>query len=124
MAVADCEQTPRPIVDLEGCARIRPMAKKKNQAKRHKFKHVEGSPNLAATETVPAKTGGTKSKPAREVIIAAAGASNAQRDFSYVGADLKRIAVLAGSLVVLEIVLWYLLAHTAVGTSIYNFLQV
>jgi len=46
------------------------------------------------------------------------------RDFSYVSRDVRRIGVLAITLVVLELVLWYLFAHTGVGDTVYNLVNV
>lgn len=46
------------------------------------------------------------------------------RDFSYVLVDLRRTAILAGSLVIFQIVLWYLFTHTGLGPSVYNLVKV
>lgn len=42
----------------------------------------------------------------------------------FVAADLRRVGVLLLSLVGLELVLWYLMGHTSLGTTIYNLIQV
>jgi hypothetical protein len=57
----------------------------------------------------------------RPVMAASAGVAH---DFSYVGRDLRRIGIMAASLVTLEILLWYLVAHSALGPAIYRLLAV
>ena len=98
---------------------------KKNTAKKHKFKHVEAA---AATRASEASTHATDlrgvsrsetSQPARPAVAGASG-----RDFSYVGTDLRRIGVMAGLLVALELALYYVLVYTPAGTAIYNLVKV
>ncbi len=102
------------------------MAKKK-QSKKHRFKYTE--PTVAAglelaggrdrsAETRPGEAVGPRkqvsSASSRGVVAIGA------RDFSYVGKDVRRIAVFAVCLVALELVLWYLFAHTGIGNSVYS----
>lgn len=99
------------------------MAKKK-QSKKHKFKYageVQGvsAPAAASVAARPAQL----VRAAQPASVRAAVAMGA-RDFSYVGRDLRRIAVLAAGLVLLELALWYLFSHTGVGNSVYNFINV
>jgi len=99
------------------------MGKKKNLQKKHKFKHAEGQVGQAVgVAERPSQASAPTTAPA-------AGRSSAPtavvgRDFSYVGKDLRRIAVMAVSLVALEFVLYYLLVHTSVGTTVYSFVNV
>jgi hypothetical protein len=46
------------------------------------------------------------------------------RDFSYVLTDLKRIFWLGVSLVLAELLLWYLFGHTGLGDSVYSLVSV
>lgn len=48
----------------------------------------------------------------------------AGRDFSYVTHDLRRIGIFAGSLVVLELGLLYLLGNTGFGSMVYSLIKV
>jgi hypothetical protein len=93
------------------------MAKKKNSNKKHKFKHAEQSPAVESS--------GQATAPVKAAVTAPAGkaAASTERDFSYVAQDLRRIAVLAGSLIALELVLAYLVSHTDVGPAVYRLIQ-
>ncbi len=106
------------------CGRMSPMGKK-NQAKKHKFKHLEpargqaldsglgySNPSSAPVVAVGARRG------------AASVAAANTRDFSYVVGDLRRIIVFAGLLVALELLMWFLFAHTGFGSKVYNLVQV
>jgi hypothetical protein len=98
------------------------MAKKK-QSKKHHFKYTE--PTVAATlqmgggraSHVGVKGPTTELKAHSE---ASARLTLATRDFSYVTVDVRRSAVLAVSLVALEVVLWYAFAHTGLGNMVYS----
>jgi hypothetical protein len=83
------------------------MAKKSNPNKKHQFKH-----NLPGSVRSEAQAAGT---PAAGVVVT--------RDFSYVLGDVKRLAVIAASLFLLEIALWYLLSSTEVGKSVYGLIK-
>ena len=106
------------------CARIAAMAKKKNQPKKHRFKSTEiteasteGQPIVSASASAPAAH---KSAPA----ALAGSAAILHHEYSYVGPDLRRVLLLAGALVVLELVLWYLFENTGLGSAIYNLVNV
>jgi hypothetical protein len=90
------------------------MAKKKSSKanRKHQFKYA--SPQTTATAVV------AKTSPAGGVATGTAD----ERDFRYVGVDLRRIAWLGGSLILLQFVLWYIFTHTGVGPSIYNLVQI
>ena len=93
------------------------MAKKKNIPKKHRFKHVEG--------VVPSAVGSDESKSSasspneirqvKPMAVTAAG-----RDFSYVTGDLRRIGIMAIILIGIELVFYYLLTHTTLGSLISN----
>ena len=101
------------------------MAKKKNTPKKHKFKHVDP---LASQVSAPSgdvdasPLTQNRSRPA--AVRSDGGAAATQRDFRYVGGDVRRIGVLAVSLIALELVLYYLLAHTSLGTAVYSLVKV
>jgi hypothetical protein len=99
------------------------MAKKK-QSKKHKFKYSEPTTELRpADSSLPTlKTGGNQTT----VLRPPAGrmAAIQSRDFSYVLSDLKRIFVLGVSLVLAELLLWYLFGHTGLGSTVYNLVNV
>jgi hypothetical protein len=108
------------------------MAKKKNQSKKHKFKYASpatGDVALSSDQIASSAEAGSgkpvaRSKEVRSRQVAQATVVIGARDFSYVGADLRRIALLAVFLVALEVVLWLILGHTGVGNSIYQLVQV
>lgn len=93
---------------------IAPMAKKKFQAKKHSFKHVEPIVQAGGSDVAQSGTG---------TVGSAATSVTPGRDFSYVGTDLRRILVIGGSLVLGEVVLWYLFGHTSLGTHVYNLVR-
>jgi hypothetical protein len=100
-----------------------PMAKKKNQTKKHKFKYTEPTSGMTAQETAsaPAPVGGSVAPKGRPQVAVTAAST---RDFSYVYSDLRRIFLMAGSLVALELVLWYLFGHTGLGDAVLNAVKV
>lgn len=92
------------------------MAKATKAGRKHNFKHAQ---TTSASTTAP-RTGVAPTSAPTSVSAAVA----EKHDYSYVVADLRRIAILGGSLIVLEVVLWYLLNHTGLGTSIYSLVKV
>lgn len=94
------------------------MAKK--QIKKHKFKHVlEGGSAVAGREELN-RTSSSGSVGASVSRGAVHGFGTAGRDFSYVIGDVRRIGLLAGGLVAVELVLWLILAKTPIGEAIYR----
>ncbi len=95
------------------------MAKKKNNSpKKHRFKHVEtAAPSQLDTVRID---GGAAAPAVMRVAQAAVGA----RDFSYVAKDLRRIVVMVGSLVLIELAFYYVLTFTSLGASIYQLVKV
>ena len=87
------------------------MAKKKShQANRkHQFKYATPSSVVDSSTTKKAVAGGTT--------------ATAERDFSYVGFDLRRIAWLGGGLVLLQLGLWWLFTHTGLGPTVYSWVK-
>jgi hypothetical protein len=89
------------------------MAKKK-QTKKHKFKYTD--PVIATASGVSSSAvamGGDMRAPQSRQSV-----TGNQRNFSYVGRDMRRVALLALCLVVLELVLYYLLTHTGLGSTL------
>jgi hypothetical protein len=101
------------------------MAKKKNISKKHKFKHVEQgtavSSSISSANTAAATITTAKGPVTRKPVFVNQAVT---RDFSYVVTDVRRIAVLAVSLVVLELVLAYVFSHTSIGPAIYKMVGV
>jgi branched-subunit amino acid ABC-type transport system permease component len=92
------------------------MAKKK-QNKKHKFKYADPvGPTAGSVGAVPNRPGELKAPSARVV-------STNQRDFSYVAVDMRRILILAASLVAVELVLYYLLGHTGWGDALNSLIR-
>lgn len=83
------------------------MAKKKTKNKKHSFKYAE--PTLSASDR-PVSQPVAGSRPASPVATT--------RDFSYLPVDLRRLAIFASGLVVVELVLWYLFGHTSLGSTV------
>jgi hypothetical protein len=42
---------------------------------------------------------------------------------AYVGNDLRRIGIIGGLCILLELVLWYLLSHTNLGDAVYHLIK-
>ena len=96
------------------------MAKKKNHNKKHKFKHAEPLAVVQVageTSQVAEGVSGAVQKPRR-------GQTASARDFSYVAGDLRRILALAGILVAVQVVLWWVLTHSGFGNSVYGLFKV
>jgi hypothetical protein len=99
------------------------MAKKNKPSKKHSLKYAQPTTGVGTGVTpAPAAPKATTTTPARPAAGAAAVASG--RDFSFVAADLRRIAIFAVGLVGIELVLWYLLNHTGLGQAVYNLVSV
>ncbi len=124
------------------------MSKKKNKHKRRNTQRKPGSQpraaqsaavaplpvaavaagdlatDAAATE-VPAAQALAASKPATKPVPAAArlGKLDASNRWLYVRGDIRRIGVLASACIVIELVLWYVLSYTALGTQLYNWVK-
>ena len=101
------------------------MAKKKNISKKHKFKNVD-SASLEPVVSASVNESGSDVSGAKraDVLKTAPAAVGTGRDFSYVTSDLRRIALLGGSLVVIELVLYYILVHTAFGATVYSLVRI
>lgn len=98
------------------------MAKKK-QGKKHKFKYATPVvPGQAAVISGPSLITGQKSAVAGGRSMAAHVVPG--RDFSYVAVDLRKILIIAACLVALEFIIWFLFAHTGLGPSVYQMVQV
>jgi hypothetical protein len=87
------------------------MAKKKSSqaTRKHQFKYA----------APPATVAGSSAKAS---FSTSTNAGN-ERDFSYVLVDLRRIALLGGGLVILQLVLWYIFNHTGLGPATYNLVK-
>ena len=94
-----------------------PMAKK-NQSKKHRFKYAEQPPATSLVGLAPEHPQATQ--PLASVATVSSARMSPGRDFSYVGADLRRIAVMAAGLIAFETVLWYAFGHTGLSSSIYK----
>lgn len=103
------------------------MAKKKNQSKKHKFKYTE--PVTEATVVSGTLVSESIKEPNKALtgVKSTSAASKAtvgtDRDFSYVGKDLRHIAILAVSLILFEFVLSYVFNHTGLGASVNNLIK-
>lgn len=100
------------------------MAKKKNISKKHKFKHVETSHLQAGESATTAVSEAVESNGARPAALKTAPVLVSGRDFSYIAGDLRRIALMGGSLIAVELVLYYLLVHTPVGPAVYSLVRI
>jgi len=101
---------------------------KKNQAKKHKFKHV-GHPQPQVSAVTQDAGPATSSAEVTQKSVAArplarAYALSSQRDFSYVAVDLRKVVVLAVSLVASELILAFLFGYGGLGKTVYSLVQV
>lgn len=99
------------------------MAKKK-QTKKHKFKYAAptagvGAPIAVANEpaAIPASRP-VKSRPSQTQT------GVVTRNFTYVGHDVRRVAIFAGGLIGVELILWWSFGHTGLGNAVYNLVHV
>jgi hypothetical protein len=91
------------------------MAKKK-QTKKHKFKYAEPGTTvttLEATTVTPGTQATTPSSKGRATAVVS-------RSNAYVGRDVRKVAILAAALIVVELILSYVFQHTSIGPSIYG----
>lgn len=94
------------------------MAKKKKSHKKHQqFKYA--TPTAPSVGGEPKRSEAATNKPA------------ASRSYSYevaslplIKKDLRKVIILAGSFVVLQLILWFLFDHTGLGPSIYRVIKV
>jgi hypothetical protein len=92
------------------------MAKKK-RAKKHQFKYAAPTVAKSTTDTVVEQLETTsKATPAVPM------ATVAHADLLH--RDLRKVIVLASGFVVLEFVLWFLLNHTSLGSTVYGLIKV
>lgn len=105
------------------CATMAPMAKKKNQSKKHKFKYAEATNSVQMDTAMRQQVAANQASANRPVQrLAQAGASH--RDFGYVTKDLQRIIIMAAALIGFELVLWGLMTRTGLGDAVYRLIQV
>ena len=95
------------------------MAKKK-QTKKHKFKYAAPATGMApaALSPVDMTAGEAVVAPQRAIGVVAG------RNFAYVGHDLRRVGLLGGGLVAVELILWWAFGHTGLGNEVYNLVHV
>jgi hypothetical protein len=98
------------------------MAKKSKTTKKHRLKYAQPATDSAVVSTPAAASAPASSSMASPRPMSSAVATG--RDFSFVAGDLRRLAVLAVSLVAVELVLWYLMGHTGLGQTLYNLINV
>jgi hypothetical protein len=84
------------------------MAKKAKNPKKHQLKY--------SSPTGSAENRATTVAQSKEAILSG-------RDFSYVSGDVKRLALMAGSLLAIEFALWYAMGHTGLGNAVYNLIK-
>jgi hypothetical protein len=88
------------------------MAKKVKNSKKHQLKYAQPT-NISETKVA----GMTAGVAVKESVLF-------NRDFSYVSKDVRRLSLLAGSLLAVELLLWYLMNHTGLGTAVYNLIKI
>jgi poly(3-hydroxybutyrate) depolymerase len=101
------------------------MAKKKKAKKKvHRRRSAQSVQTAAATGAVagsPALPTAAPGRPATVPVVAAAGTEAAR--WSYMGGDVRRIGIMAGSCVVAELALWYLFSYTGLGAAVYGLIK-
>lgn len=95
------------------------MAKKKTSTKKHRFKYAQptglSENSMSTPASSPTATGGHRP-------VAATIAPG--EDYSYVGRDLRRLSVLAVSLLAIELIIWVLFGHTGLGDTVDSWIHV
>lgn len=98
------------------------MAKKKSQSvRKHRFKHSEPSA-VQASQTHDQTMMATP--PHKPVASRAVSTVESGRDFSYVTQDMRRVLALAAALVAVEVLGWYVMNHTGIGSTVYSWVKV
>ncbi len=99
------------------------MAKKKKSHKLHKKNQFkDASPTNSAT------TGEAQVKPT-PVVAATKGVNSASLNYEIanlhlIKRDIRKVALLAGFFVALQLVLWFLFEHTGLGNAVYHLIKV
>lgn len=93
------------------------MAKKKSH-KKQSFKYAEP---VKASDTVAPRTAPTKSVVKDTTAPVTSAALSAE--YPFLRGDMIRLAAIAGSLIALELGLWYAFGHTGLGDTVYNLYQ-
>ena len=100
------------------------MAKKKQSGKKHRFKYAAPTTAPAAPTAVSGPATAEAAAPMATKVPSRGRDSAVVRDFGYVGRDLRRVGVLAVSLIAVELILWYTFGHTSLGTTVYSWVKV
>ena len=95
------------------------MAKKKSLKTNRKHQLKYAAPSGVASIDRPVKAANFGSVAAQSPAVV-----TTERDFSYVGHDLRRILVLGGGLIFFLLILWYLFGHTGLGPAVYNLIKI
>ena len=85
------------------------MAKKLKTLKKHQFKHVQPTERMTSGSTAGAT---------------ASVVNETGKNFDYVAADIKRLALTVSALLVVEFGLWFAMNNTGLGNFVYNLIKV
>jgi hypothetical protein len=100
------------------------MSKKSKVAKKHRFKYAQPTTETASRAASAKPEAAVTGKP--EVAASTpptASAPTLGRDMSHVNRDVRRLSLLLGSLVVLELMLWWVLDSTVFGQAILDMVK-
>ena len=92
------------------------MSKKKSK-KKHKFKHGQSPAAIGVSPVSP--SGGSAA------VSAAVVKRNAEDvlNLGHVLSDVRRVAILGAGFIILQIALWYVFEHSALGPNVYNLIK-
>jgi hypothetical protein len=99
---------------------------KKNQSKKHRFKHATPTEAVVSKSEFLSDTTATSGLSGKKLATSSSltiSDQMSEHDFSYVGKDLKHIAILAVALVAFEFGLAYLFNHTGIGDVVYTIIK-
>lgn len=103
------------------------MSKKKKSHKKHQFKHSQSSASAAGASQSNATSPNQpaeRANPAPASVVPtvsnAAAVSYEVADLALIKRDVRKVLIMAGSFVVLQVGLWLLFNHTGLGNIVYH----
>jgi hypothetical protein len=96
-------------------------SKKKHRKKQFKARSVTAPQAVTAPLAMPAAPVVPQAPAA---VVATPQSTEETVRLRLIRRDIRRVAVLAGSFVALQLVLWYLFGHTSLGNSVYQLIKI
>lgn len=95
------------------------MSKKKKSQKKHQFKYAEAKSATAS----PAQSSANLSAPTSSAAAKQTSLGYQVANLELIKGDVRKVLVLAGSFVLLQLVLWFVFGHTSLGSGVYHLIK-